>query len=313
MHPAYSVIFFTTLTGFGYGLIVMYGFALIDPTTLAGKIGYVIALATIGGGLLSSTLHLGHPERAVLAFSQWRSSWLSREGVAAVIGFIPMGLAAFGAIILGENWHILAVVASLLSITTVYCTSMIYAQLKTVHHWATPLTCVTYALFSLTGGYLGAVAIGSFSGHSVKGDAGLALAILVFTWVIKGFWWRRADTDRAPASIETATGLGRFGPVRLLDKPHMTDNYLNREMGYVVARKHALALRRITWILGLGAPAVLLVASYAVSGIAAALILTLAVLSYLAGTFVERWLFFAEARHTVSLYYGQSLENGLEQ
>lgn len=308
MHPAYSVIFFTTFTGFGYGLVAMYGFDLIDPTTLAGQIGYVIALAAIGGGLLSSTLHLGHPERAIWAFSQWRSSWLSREGVVAVATFIPLGLAAFGSVILSQNWHILAVIAALLSVITVYCTSMIYAQLKTIHHWATPLTCATYLLFSLTGGYLGAVALGAFSGSTVKGDAGLALAILVFTWGVKGFWWYRADTDRAPADIESATGLGRFGQVRLLDRPHMTDNYLNREMGYTIARKHALKLRRITWVLGLWIPAALLVLSYGFDGLASALILLLAALSYLAGTLVERWLFFAEAKHTVSLYYGQSLE-----
>ena len=93
MHPAYSVILFTTASGAGYGLLALLGLVGIshgEASSLAfGLTAMVIALGLITVGLLSSTFHLGHPERAWRAFSQWRSSWLSREGVAAVLTYVP--------------------------------------------------------------------------------------------------------------------------------------------------------------------------------------------------------------------------------
>ena len=53
-----------------------------DEGTLLGRRTYrqiLIAYALASGGLIASTFHLGHPERAIKAFTQWRSSWLSRE------------------------------------------------------------------------------------------------------------------------------------------------------------------------------------------------------------------------------------------
>src|SRR5438045_9709795 len=106
MHPAFSVVFFTTATGAGYGLLallgVLGGFQIIPPDFWLGFIGMGLALGLIAAGLLSSTGHLGRPERAWRAFSQWRSSWLSREGVASVITFIPAGLFGIGWVLLGR-------------------------------------------------------------------------------------------------------------------------------------------------------------------------------------------------------------------
>ena len=90
MHPAPSIIIFTTLSGLGYGLAAVLGLGLLDPAALATKLAYLLALALISGGLLSSTLHLGNPQRAWRALSQWRSSWLSREGVLAILTFAPL-------------------------------------------------------------------------------------------------------------------------------------------------------------------------------------------------------------------------------
>ena len=96
MHPAYSVIFFTTASGAGYGLLAWLAasamFGGIAHNAAFGVVGMGLALALILGGLLSSTLHLGRPERAWRAFSQWRTSWLSREGVLALATFVPAGL-----------------------------------------------------------------------------------------------------------------------------------------------------------------------------------------------------------------------------
>ncbi len=95
MHPASSIIVFTTFSGLGYGLAAMLGLGLLDPAAAATKFAHLLALALIGAGLMSSTLHLGNPQRAWRALSQWRSSWLSREGVMAIVTFVPLLVSAW--------------------------------------------------------------------------------------------------------------------------------------------------------------------------------------------------------------------------
>src|SRR5690606_34239093 len=105
MHPGYSIIFFTTASGAGYGLLILMGLGaaagLLPSGQLFGLVGLGIAAALISAGLLSSAAHLGRPERAWRAFSQWRTSWLSREAVAAAATFPPMAAFAFGWVLLG--------------------------------------------------------------------------------------------------------------------------------------------------------------------------------------------------------------------
>ena len=136
MHPAYSVILFTTFSGAGYGLLVMMAlFALIGgvpPDRWFGFVSFLLAFAMITFGLLASSYHLGHPERAWRAFSQWKSSWLSREGVLAVATYVPALLFAFGWVVMGNydgSWRLMAGVTLMLSLMTVFCTAMIYASL----------------------------------------------------------------------------------------------------------------------------------------------------------------------------------------
>src|SRR6056297_515942 len=132
MHPAYSVIFFTTASGAGYGLWIWLGLrTLLDgiPDRAApGVTALVLGGVLVTLGLLSSTFHLGHPERAWRAFSQWRSSWLSREGVAAILSYPP-------ALVFTAGWYWKALPAGLLTLAayativlaviTVTCTAMI--------------------------------------------------------------------------------------------------------------------------------------------------------------------------------------------
>ena len=77
MHPAYSVIVFTCASGAGYGLLIWLALAGVVGGWTArapglGLAGFGLAFALITIGLLSSTAHLGRPERAWRAFSQWR-------------------------------------------------------------------------------------------------------------------------------------------------------------------------------------------------------------------------------------------------
>jgi len=307
MHPAPSIIAFTTLSGLGYGLAVMLGLGLLDPAAIATRIAWVAALAAIGGGLLSSTLHLGNPQRAWRAFSQWRSSWLSREGVMAVVTFVPLLLTAWACVIEGRQVFMPGLVGAVLSLCTVFCTAMIYASLKSVDAWHTRLTPACYLLFSLAGGAVAASFFAFCGGGNTLWLPLAAVAALLAAWVVKRAWRRRMQAEPPLSTPETATGLGAIGRVRLFERPHMTENYLTREMGFRVARKHAAKLWAIALALGGAVPfalLALLLLTAAQAGAAAAFVAGLALLSHIIGVLAERWLFFAEARHAVMNYYG---------
>ncbi|MEQ1938870.1 DmsC/YnfH family molybdoenzyme membrane anchor subunit [Mesorhizobium sp. CN5-321] len=307
MHPAPSIIVFTTLSGLGYGLACALGLGLFDPAALATKAGWVLALALVAAGLSSSTLHLGNPQRAWRAFSQWRSSWLSREGVMAVVTFLPLAASAWLCVVESRYSVVAGLIGSALCLVTVFCTAMIYASLKSVQAWHTPLTPLCYLLFALAGGCVAASFL-AFCGAGMSSFfAPAAVILLAAAWTARRFWRRRMLDMRPLSTPESATGLSAIGRVRLFERPHMTENYLTREMGFKVARKHAGKLWRLALLVGAVVPVVLLfflLIGSAQPGWPAALVAGVAALASLLGIVVERWLFFAEARHAVMNYYG---------
>lgn len=309
MHPASSIIVFTVLSGLGYGLAAILGLGLLDPAAIATRVAHISALALIAGGLLSSTLHLGNPQRAWRAFSQWRSSWLSREGVLSILAFVPLTVSAWFCVIEGRYSVPIGFTGSLLSLATVFCTSMIYASLKSVQAWHSRLTSACYLLFALAGGALLGGAFGVAGGGSPSLVLFFALVLLIVAWAAKIAWLRNLDDLEPLSTPESATGLGAIGRVRLFERPHVTENYLTNEMGFRVARKHTAKLRKLALLLGgllPGALVFLVMAALlagAEAGAVAILVLVAAVLSHVVGMLAERWLFFAEARHAVMNYY----------
>lgn len=313
MHPAYSVIFFTTASGAGYGaliwLVILAGTGAMAPTFAFGAVALVIALGLITAGLLSSTFHLGHPERAWRALSQWRSSWLSREGVAAVVTYIPAVIFAAGWLLFGTVegvWLWAGFLAAVLSIVTVACTGMIYASLRAIPRWSDPLVVPLYLGFSLSSGATLMVTLAAIFGMAPGIWAWVAAAVTTLTWAMKKAYWRRMDSAAPTATAESATGLGDIGKVRLLESPNSSANYIMREMGYTIARKHAARLRTISMLTsGLVAIVALVLAGF-LSGLPALAAAMLALTGTIIGVLVERWLFFAEAQHSAMLYYGAS-------
>ena len=310
MHPAKSIVFFTTLTGAGYGLLALLGLfgvlGLLPAGGLWGAITMAICFGLIFAGLLSSTGHLSHRERAWRAFTQWRSSWLSREAVAAVLTFVPAGLFALGWVGLGEvaGWTRWAgAVAGLCALVTIFTTGMIYASLKPVMEWHTPFTVPGYLLYGLMSGLSVLTAILSGLGHLPDG-----LPLVAALISLLGFFWKRASWHymaqkaRLP-SVSSATGLGE-GTVRSVQWPHSSQNFLLKEMGFRIARKHRRRLRLIAQGCGFLGPALLMVLAELLEGPGGSLLLIFAAALQLVGLLVERWLFFAEATHTISLYYG---------
>jgi len=314
MDPAYSVILFTSSSGAGYGLIIWLAIARLsgawEMDSLAALVACLVALALITTGLLSSTFHLGHPERAWRAISQWRSSWLSREGVFAILTYPAAMLFAAGWIWGKIPVNLMSAAAAttlVLALITVISTGMIYASLKTIprwnNHWVVP---VYVALAMASGGLLFTIVLAA-SGAAAQPTLILMLGVLLFSWMTKWAYWRFIDRHEPQSTTGTATGLGHLGEVTQLEAPHTSENYLLSEMGFSIARKHAAKLRRMALNLGLLLPGMLLILAGVSGGMAQLALLSVAVVLGLAGIVVERWLFFAEARHAVTLFYGRSL------
>ena len=311
MHPAYSVIFFTTASGAGYGLLALMGLfgatGLLPPEPWLGATGLGLGLALVTFGLLSSTFHLGHPERAWRALSQWRSSWLSREGVLATATYAPAVVFAVGWIFFGTatgGWGFFGVVTTVFAAMTVYCTAMIYVSLRPILAWCNQWTVPCYMAFSLLTGSLWLNALAFLFGVNDPQLALLVVIALFLAFYVKRKYWRLIDTVRSSSTPETATGLGALGKVRLLDPPNTQENFVQKEMGFRVARAHVIKLRRIAFLGLFPAPLVLSMAAIELPGGLGDLCAVLAAVSASVGVLVERWLFFAEAKHAVTLYYG---------
>jgi sulfite dehydrogenase (quinone) subunit SoeC len=288
MHPAPSVILFSTLSGLGFGLLVWLGLGMPGVTGVTAFVFFTIAYLLAVGGLLASTFHLGHPERALKAFTQWQTSWLSREAWCAVAALVVMALYGAGLVFLDTRIAALGVIGAALSLGTVGTTSMIYAQLKTVprwHHWSTPLL---FLATCLAGGAL------------LAGQLRFALPLMALAGAAQAYHWISGDSrfSTSGTTLASATGL-KGGSIRAFEPPHTGTNYLLREFVYVVGRKHSLRLRVIGLGLGFVLPILLMLLPFH------HLLAGLAVLSHLAGVLATRWLFFAEAEHVVGLYYGK--------
>lgn len=289
MHPAPSVIAFSTFSGLGFGLLFWLGFGVPAVSGWSAFAFFTIAYLLAVGGLISSTFHLGHPERALKAFTQWRSSWLSREGLCAVAALIVMAIYGAGLVFFEAAWQPLGILGALLSLGTVFTTAMIYTQLKTVPRWHQPLTPFYFLSLSLAGG---ALLAGQITWAVVLLIA--AGAVQIATWLLGDKALKQSGTD-----IASATQLGGIGKVRAFEPPHTGTNYLLREFVFQIGRKHAQKLRVISFGLMIVLPVLLLLLPFS------HLLAVVAVLAHVAGVLASRWLFFAEAEHVVGLYYGK--------
>jgi sulfite dehydrogenase (quinone) subunit SoeC len=317
MHPAFSVIVFTTLSGAGYGLLAWTALAAIAAAAPARTllVALALALALVTVGLLSSLAHLGRPGRAWRAVSQWRSSWLSREGVAALLSYVPAlalaaallpglldGTGAGAAPALGAGGLLAAAGTVAGALATVACTAMIYASLPPIPAWRDALVLPVYLLAALASGGLLLLAILAPARPALAALAApAAMGLAALLAALKLRYWRRIDAQPLPATRGDAVGLpGR--DVTMFERPSTEASYVTREMAFVVARAHAQRLRTLALAFMAVLPIALLLPVWQ-WGATPWPWCAAAALSALAGIFLERWLFFAQARHVVTLYY----------
>jgi DMSO reductase anchor subunit len=225
----------------------------------------------------------------------------------AVATYIPAGVTALGWSVheaLGGGLALAAGLTAACAIGTLYTTGMIYGSLRTIRQWHQPLTAPNYIALGLASGAVLLDLVLRLLDMGGAEFALLAAAALVVAGAMKWATWVRIDKEPRTLTAEAATGLGRLGKVRPLEPPHTQPNFVMREMGYRVARRHAVKLRSIALVAGFGLPIVLLLATSAAGWGAAAFGGVAAAVSMAVGLIVERWLFFAEAEHVSMLYYG---------
>jgi DMSO reductase anchor subunit len=308
MHPAFSVIFFTVASGAGFGLFSLLFIA--DFFKLGGGFsqdqlvaGGLIAMGLVVFGLLSSTFHLANPKNAWRAVSRFRTSWLSREGVFAIV-FMPLALLYLGSIMFdAPQWLRVAsgFLTAVMAWITVFSTGMIYACLKTIRQWNTPLVPANYLALGYASGslllLLGAVIAGLDTTPYIAMSA-LIMAIAAVLKAIYYFWIRSPGLS---PTINTATGLTR-AKVKLLDTGHTHGTFLTQEFGFQIARQKAGLLKVVVFMVGFALPGLMLMWVFNQEGGHVAAVI--AAVAGILGAAVERWLFFAEARHVVNLYHG---------
>ena len=289
MHPAPSIILFTVLSGFGFGLISIIGLLqFLSVISMFDLIIYsIIGVIFATVGLVSSFFHLANKKNAIKSLSQWQTSWLSREAIASIFCL----LIVFGNIIWAvyQNNYVseVGVVLFFLSLFTIFTTSMIYAQLKTVPSWNNALTPAIFVCAALTGGAI------------LLTDYASLVLLLVYGTLQISFWYiaDRGFQDKE-TSVGTALGYNKNEEIRPFDVAHTNRNYLLNEMVYKVARKHSVKIRYISFFMAFVFPMSLILIfpnNFSVS--------VSAITIHLIGIYFSRWLFFAEAKHSVSFYY----------
>jgi len=307
MRPAWSVILLTTLIGAGQGLfLALYavdaydaarGQASLAPFFVAAAIA--ASLALVGAGLLASFFHLGHPERAWRSAAMWRTSWLSREVIALPL-FLAL-VALYGALHwLGRLQGALLVgaLAALACAALFVCTGMIYACLKFLQEWHTPLTVTNFVLLGSASGLTAAAALAAWLQPAlVRGYVVAALALGALAYLGRLASLRRNARLRPISNLASAIGVKHPRIVQIAQGA-MGGSFNTREFFHGRPREVVRAVRWSMLALVFPVPALLLF-----GGSQSAPVLGAAFLLQYAGLLAERWYFFAEAKHPQNLYY----------
>jgi len=308
MRPAFSVIFLTTLIGAGQGLfLALYGveiggalglIAMPDGRTFFAA-GSLLSFVFSALGLGASFFHLGHPERAWRAAAMWRTSWLSRE-VIALPAFMTTVLV-YGAAHYAGSSVTLAVgaAATILCLAVFVCTGMIYACLKFLQEWASPLTVVNFALLGCASGFTLAAAFAASAAGPVKAYAAGAIGLTLLSLAARTASLIRNSRIKPRSTVQTAIGV-RHPRIRQKSQGFMGGSFNTREFFH--GRSRAF-LRSIKWaflILAFALPLPLLAFG---SVNASGALLCAAFVVQFSGLIAERWFFFAQANHPQNLYY----------
>ena len=303
MHPAFSILFFTTLAGAAQGLVVLLALSQLlglKPSPGFTPMALLVAELLLVAGLASSFLHLGRKMRAWRAVLMWRTSWMSRE-VIVLPAFIALVALWWLALRIGYKaaWIPLLVIAGAVALW--YCTAMIYACLRFVQEWAHPLTIINFTLIGLSSGLVLGCALAAWRNDLVMVQAATpaALAMTVAAWCTRALSLRRNAQLRHQSTLQSATGIAASDLVQ--KSMGMSAGSFNTREFFHGAKQHTLRnVKHGFLVLTFIFPCLLLAWALASQ---TTLPLLLALLVQAPGLIAERWFFFAQAKHPQNLYY----------
>ena len=322
MHPAFSVIFLTTLIGVGQGLFLAiftgHSYAAVQLVSAQDSIAFygvggLIALLFLIGGLTASFFHLGRPERAWRAAAMWRTSWLSREVIilpslmVLVLIYTAMQFLGLDTVLYtsekGNVLHLSLIVGTAAATATFLlfiCTSMIYATIKFIQEWACSLTVINYLLLGTASGFTLATALASANAPELIGLYGKwAIIITIAAFFTRGGSLIRNARLKSISTIQTAIGV-RHTKIQQKSMGMQGGSMNTRDFFH---HKTAAFLKVIKWsfmILVFPVPLILLWAG--LSSGSTSILLGAFIIQYV-GLVAERWYFFAQANHPQNLYY----------
>lgn len=322
MHPAFSVIFLTTLIGVGQGLFLalytgqLYSVIKVLPVQDSpGFYGYgsLLALVFLVAGLVASFFHLGRPERAWRSAARWRTSWLSREVIV-----LPtfMGTTFIYAMIHISEWNpilfalsedfivdlslLVGMINTMLAFSLFICTAMIYACIKFLQEWATPLTVINYTLLGMASGFaLCAAFAATVDSDLITFYGGWAIALTVFAFVTRSAALIRNSKIKHKSNLSSAIGI-RHTNIKQIAQGAMGGSFNTRE--YFHGAK-PIMFKSIKWVFLV---MVFVVPVLLLSGALSSnlpILFALAFIAQYTGLLAERWFFFAQANHPQNLYY----------
>jgi DMSO reductase anchor subunit len=322
MHPAFSIIFLTTLIGVGQGLfLALYSgqvysvFKVLpaqDPVQFYAG-GSLVALVFLVAGLFSSFFHLGRPERAWRTASQWRTSWMSREvivlpafmasvaawGLIHYTGWDPVLFSLRGSFVVDLSL-LLGAFTTFLCFALFVCTGMIYACIKMLQEWASPLTVINYTLFGGASGFLLATVFAAWQGSAQTGFFGAwAIILTLIAFVTRSASLFRNARLRPKSTTQTAIGV-RHAKIVQKAQGAMGGSFNTREYFHGATPRKYKSVKWLFLLLVFPLPILLL---YIGLGSNALTVLGVAFLLQYAGLVMERWFFFAQANHPQNLYY----------
>ena len=313
MHPSFSLILFTSMAGMAQGAIV--SLAVLNsgsdqlPSELLNVYLFPLILALLFGGLLASTFHLGHPERAWRAIMMWRTSWLSRE-VLILPAFIALTALAYyfswQASVPNWLWLLLSMAALALWV----CTAMIYQCIRFIQEWAHPATMVNFIALGMSSGWFLLMVLLTLwsilhpnqavvTSSNIAGVAGFTGFLILLSLSLKLWIWKRNRGLKPKSNLQSATGI-KTGFVRQISMGMMGGSFNTREFFHQQSSFFVANVRKIAFF-GTYLLPVLLLTIVVSNGTLSVLVLAFVV--HCIGLMAERWLFFAEANHPQNLYY----------
>lgn len=321
MHPAFSVIFLTTLIGAGQGLFLALftgqfydTVGLLDESLPVGfySWGIVLVMLLMGLGLFASFFHLGRPERAWRTATMWRTSWLSREvivlpaftGMAFIWGVmhffdIDPVLATVGSLTFKGSF-VVGGIATVLAFLLYISTGMIYAAVKFIQEWATPLTVINYTILGMASGFMLATALSAgFATDMTNILATFALLLTLLGFATRVFSLHRNKCLKHKSTASTAIGV-RHPNITQISQGAMGGSFNTREFFHHKNPQFLASIKSFFLIATFIVPFVLLVLGWS-NG--TTMLLVFAVLVQYVGLVAERWFFFAQANHPQNLYY----------